>query len=188
MISNDPVLISLIGRLKDYFGDDLDRVVLFGSYARGEERADSDIDLFVVVSKYEKRDTREKLNELIYEYLLSDHKLFSIIVKDKNFVEEWEDTIDLFSEIKKDGKLIYAKAGWVDKPSNSLSGLISVFSQNFVKPGLVDKNIGRILTDAYNLRIESDYEDFFYLEFDEAKESVDSAMLFVEYIQRMINS
>ncbi len=72
--------------------------------------------------------------------------------------------------------------------SKSHSGLISVFSQNFVKPGLVDKNIGRILTDAYNLRIESDYEDFFYLEFDEAKESVDSAMLFVEYIQRMINS
>lgn len=111
MIYNDPVLNSLIGRLKEYFGDDLDRVVLFGSYARGEERADSDIDLFVVVSKFEKRDTREKLNELIYEYLLSDHKLFSIIVKEKNFVEEWEDTIDLFSEIKKDGKLIYAKAG-----------------------------------------------------------------------------
>ena len=59
MISNDPVLNSLIGRLKDYFGDDLDQVILFGSYARGEERADSDIDLFVVVSKYEKRDARK---------------------------------------------------------------------------------------------------------------------------------
>lgn len=72
--------------------------------------------------------------------------------------------------------------------SKSHSGLISVFSQNFVKPGMVDKNIGRILTDAYNLRIESDYEDFFYLEFEEAKEAVDSAILFVEYIQKMIVS
>lgn len=71
--------------------------------------------------------------------------------------------------------------------SKSHSGLISVFSQNFVKPGLVDKNIGRILTDAYNLRIESDYEDFFYLEFDEAQEAVDNAVMFVEYIQRMID-
>lgn len=108
---NDPVLKSLIERLKEHFGDDLDRIVLFGSYARGDQWAESDIDLFVVVSKYEKRETREKLNELIYEYLLSEHKLFSILVKEKNFVEKWEDTVDLFSEIKKDGKLLYAKAG-----------------------------------------------------------------------------
>ncbi len=111
MISNDPVLNSLIGRLKDYFGDDLDQVILFGSYARGEERADSDIDLFVVVSKYEKRDARKKLNELIFEYLLSSQKLFSIIIKDKDFLKKWEDTVDLFSEIKKEGKILYAKAG-----------------------------------------------------------------------------
>lgn len=111
MIYDDPVLQSLVEELKEYFGNDLDRIVLFGSYARGEERNDSDIDLFVVVSKYEKRDTREKLNELIFEYLLSSQKLFSIIIKDKKFVEKWEDTMDLFSEIKKDGKLLYAKAG-----------------------------------------------------------------------------
>lgn len=71
--------------------------------------------------------------------------------------------------------------------SKSHSGLISVFSQYFIKPGLVDKNTGRLLTDAYNLRIESDYEDFFYLDFDEAKEAVDSAILFVESIKSIIN-
>ena len=71
--------------------------------------------------------------------------------------------------------------------SKSHSGLIAVFSQNFIKPGTVEKNIGRLLTDAYNLRIESDYEDFFYLEYDEAKEAVDDAIIFVEYIKNCIN-
>ncbi len=72
--------------------------------------------------------------------------------------------------------------------SKSHSGLISVFSQNFVKPGVIDKNIGRLLTDAYNLRIESDYEDFFYLDIEEAKEAVESAIIFVETIKRIINN
>lgn len=35
--------------LAELLGEELDRVILYGSYARGEERPDSDLDILIVV-------------------------------------------------------------------------------------------------------------------------------------------
>jgi uncharacterized protein (UPF0332 family) len=51
---------------------------------------------------------------------------------------------------------------------------------------LIEYRPGRILTDAFNLRIESDYEDFFYLDYEEAKESVEDAEQFIKSITEII--
>ena len=44
---HDPVLRSFQAALTEMYGDDLDRVVLFGSRARGDARPDSDYDVAV---------------------------------------------------------------------------------------------------------------------------------------------
>lgn len=38
-----------VARLREVYGDRLDRVILYGSYARGDARPDSDVDLLVVL-------------------------------------------------------------------------------------------------------------------------------------------
>lgn len=43
------LLWDLRGRLEAFYGDRLDQVVLYGSYARGEETPDSDVDVMVVL-------------------------------------------------------------------------------------------------------------------------------------------
>ncbi len=45
--ADDPVLIRFLRALDAIYGDQLDRVVLFGSRARGDARADSDYDVAV---------------------------------------------------------------------------------------------------------------------------------------------
>jgi uncharacterized protein len=45
--SKDSVLDSIRSALRTMYGDRLDRVVLFGSHARGEARPDSDYDVAV---------------------------------------------------------------------------------------------------------------------------------------------
>jgi predicted nucleotidyltransferase len=49
-MNRDELLEAIKGRLKDVYGDRLRGVVLYGSYARGEEEEDSDIDLLVLLS------------------------------------------------------------------------------------------------------------------------------------------
>jgi len=44
---NDPVLVRLRTALNDLYGNRLERVVLFGSRARGDARPDSDYDVAV---------------------------------------------------------------------------------------------------------------------------------------------
>src|SRR5262249_4701533 len=44
-----PLLKEANKALKDIYGRRLDKVILFGSYARGEQTAESDVDLLVVL-------------------------------------------------------------------------------------------------------------------------------------------
>jgi predicted nucleotidyltransferase len=46
-LANDPVLARFRQALDEMYGDQLDRVVLFGSRARGDARPDSDYDVAV---------------------------------------------------------------------------------------------------------------------------------------------
>ncbi|MBP1357400.1 MAG: nucleotidyltransferase domain-containing protein, partial [Sulfolobus sp.] len=45
----------IVNAFLEVFGDDLVSIVLYGSYARGEERRDSDIDLIIVLNEIKDR-------------------------------------------------------------------------------------------------------------------------------------
>jgi predicted nucleotidyltransferase len=46
-VEHDPVLVRFKAALDGIYGDRLERVVLFGSRARGDQRADSDYDIAI---------------------------------------------------------------------------------------------------------------------------------------------
>ena len=67
--------------MQSIYGSRLDKVVLYGSYARGDFREDSDID-FLVVLKDEKINTFQEIretNEQIYDLSLHTSKLISFL-------------------------------------------------------------------------------------------------------------
>jgi len=51
--STESLLIELRSRLASIYGPRLRKIVLFGSVARGDERADSDIDILVILDDFE---------------------------------------------------------------------------------------------------------------------------------------
>lgn len=110
MNKNDSSLQKLLSELEKYYSERLEKVILYGSYDRNEETSESDVDIFVLVSDHDRKITRKKMNELTFELLISEGKLFSIIVNEMSFFNEWLDSMDLFTEIKKDGKVLYARA------------------------------------------------------------------------------
>lgn len=55
MKSSDPILLQFRAMLDDMYGERLDRVVLFGSRARGDEREDSDYDVAVFLKSLQDR-------------------------------------------------------------------------------------------------------------------------------------
>ncbi|WP_420267132.1 nucleotidyltransferase domain-containing protein [Candidatus Magnetominusculus dajiuhuensis] len=55
MVTPDPILAQFRAALVEIYGDRLDRVVLFGSRARGDEREDSDYDVAVFLKSLSDR-------------------------------------------------------------------------------------------------------------------------------------
>ncbi len=70
--------------------------------------------------------------------------------------------------------------------STKHSGIISLFNQHFVKTGKVDKELGRLLKEAKDVREGGDYDDFFVASKELAEKQLEEARLFVNKIEKVL--
>ena len=80
-LSDDPILKRFRAALDEMYGDRLERVVLFGSRARGEAAKDSDYDIAVFLNNLEEGDLPNRWRELdrlaaLRSAILSDTEAF----------------------------------------------------------------------------------------------------------------
>ncbi|MDO4309095.1 MAG: HEPN domain-containing protein [Eubacteriales bacterium] len=59
--------------------------------------------------------------------------------------------------------------------SSKHSGVIAYFNRNFVKEGIFDKSISKMLDSCYRLREKADYQDFFLVSLEMANEQLERA-------------
>jgi uncharacterized protein (UPF0332 family) len=70
--------------------------------------------------------------------------------------------------------------------SRKHSGVISLFNQHFVKPGLVSRDLGRILMTAKDFRERGDYDEFAPISEEMARTTVENASRLVEEIKGIL--
>lgn len=70
--------------------------------------------------------------------------------------------------------------------SSSHKGLISLFGQHFVKTGIFERQLGRMLTDAYDKRLMGDYGVGLTITAKEASTLLEAARSFTRKVQRHI--
>ena len=68
------------------------------------------------------------------------------------------------------------------------SGVISAFQRDYIKAGIFDKELSYILRDAFSLRTDSDYEDFYVVPRDAVVEQVANAERFCNEIRQYIEA
>lgn len=68
------------------------------------------------------------------------------------------------------------------------SGVISCFQQNYVKTGMFDKKYSSIVQEAFEVRQESDYEDFYVISKEEVIVQLENAKEFVGAVRKHINN
>lgn len=89
--------------LNELYGTRLSKLILFGSYARGEEREDSDIDFLVILKdkNISVFSEIEAINSKVYKIILETGKIISFIPTTE---EKFETSSNyLYRRIKQEG-------------------------------------------------------------------------------------
>ncbi len=96
--------------LQQMYGSRLKTVILYGSYARGDFRADSDIDLMILVDLSDEEIQRKghDLSDLTFDYNFDFDLMIMPIVKNKDHFEKWLRAYPFYNTIKKEGVELYA--------------------------------------------------------------------------------
>ena len=68
------------------------------------------------------------------------------------------------------------------------SGIISSFRRLYIKTGTFDVRLSEIISELYDLRTGSDYDDFFVISGKEIAEQVDNAAYFLKEIRSFLDS
>lgn len=88
----DPKVKRLVDQVKAHlherYGASIKRVILYGSYARGEATRDSDVDVLVLVDQsLNPREVDDSLSDLLYDIILDEGELVSVIVLSEDYFE-----------------------------------------------------------------------------------------------------
>ncbi len=66
--------------------------------------------------------------------------------------------------------------------SSKHSGVIAYINKTYVKTGIFDKSLSKILDTTFRMREKADYDDFYIISYDTAKEQYDKAKTVINMI------
>ena len=82
-------------------------IILYGSYARGDNQPDSDMDLLILLVKDSiSKDDEKKITHLLFFLELETHQVISPLIRAKKTWNELYPNTALFRNIQKDGIMI----------------------------------------------------------------------------------
>lgn len=95
--------------IRNIYGKHVKQVILYGSYARGDFRQDSDVDVMVLVdlSDTQIESYSDALSELGFEYNIKYDIWFMPVVKNELHFGEWSADYPFYSNIVKEGITLY---------------------------------------------------------------------------------
>ena len=72
------------------YGEKIKKIILYGSYVRGEATKDSDIDVLVLVDQsLNPFEVRDSLSDLLFDMLLEEGQLVSVIAIPESLFESY---------------------------------------------------------------------------------------------------
>jgi predicted nucleotidyltransferase len=108
MTNLEQIISSITATIKE---EDVEKIILFGSYAYGTPTNDSDIDILVIknISEEETRDFRLKLKKALWNKLGKLNFSFDVLVDNEQRINDRILMGDLFyEEIYTKGRILYA--------------------------------------------------------------------------------
>ena len=104
------ILKELVDGILAIFDTQVIRIVLYGSYARGTNTPESDVDVALLLNGSLNRETENKLSDLVVDLNLKYDKVFSVIDIDYAVFQKWENVTPFYRNVNKEGIVLWKAA------------------------------------------------------------------------------
>ena len=95
--------------MRGIYGTILFKAILYGSYARGEETEESDVDIALLIEGKADPEMTEKMLVCVARRELECGKVLSVVDIDNKKYSEWSDTLPFYRNIKKEGIILWTR-------------------------------------------------------------------------------
>ena len=94
--------------VKRILGDKLTKIIVYGYYARGDYRENSDVDIMILtkLSEEEIRAVKNDIYDLAFEVEMSTGIELSPIIKNEEQYEYWVDTLPFYRNVRDEGVVV----------------------------------------------------------------------------------
>ncbi|MCM1387651.1 MAG: nucleotidyltransferase domain-containing protein [Bacillus sp. (in: Bacteria)] len=98
--------------IQNIYGNHLRQIILYGSYARGDFSADSDVDIMILLdmSDLELKKYSQQFYYMTYDFNLDNDIDIKPIVKSESFFKKWVANYPFYANIQKEGIILYGAA------------------------------------------------------------------------------
>lgn len=99
------ILLGFSGKIKKRLGNKLSKIIVYGSYARGDYHKDSDVDVMILVklAESEIRKIASDIYDIAYDIELEEEVHISVVIKNEEQFEYWVDTLPFYRNVSEEG-------------------------------------------------------------------------------------
>ena len=102
------IMVLFSQEVKRVMGDELRKVIVYGSYARGDYNENSDVDVMVLTSLAEEdiTEVEYKLYDIAFDFLMEYGVDISVIVKNEEHFKYWLGALPFYDNVEREGVVI----------------------------------------------------------------------------------
>ena len=89
------------------YGDVIEEIILYGSYVRGQEMPESDIDIAVILRLPDTDELHRKMIDIVVDNELDLEITLSVITIEEDNLNEWKSTLPFYKNLLKEGISIW---------------------------------------------------------------------------------
>lgn len=104
------VVCEYMNELRKVYRDSLKRVIMYGSYARGDFTEQSDVDVMILVTSSEEeiKKTSNYASDIAFDFLMRYGIDISPVIVNESHFNYWVDTLPFYRNVQKEGVQISA--------------------------------------------------------------------------------
>ncbi len=100
----------LVNGLIDVFESSISEIILYGSVARGEDEAESDVDVAIILTESMSDDYRKRFLSFVSRLDIKYEKIFSVVDIDQEQYTKWNKVLPFYKNIKEEGIVLWKAA------------------------------------------------------------------------------